>query len=77
MGIPIGRELYTAPRIAFWIEQDGETLCNVKQNKAGKWVTYDQFSVRKVEVENHVIKRLWIYNETLGKTVFVYNPVEE
>lgn len=73
----IGRELYTAPRIAFWVEQDGELLCKVEQNKAGKWTTYDDFSVRKVEIDDHRIRRLWIVNDTLRKTVFVLNPVDD
>ena len=70
----IGRELYTAPKIAFWVEDSGEKLCNDQQNKAGKWVTYDQFSVRKVEIENHRIKRIWIWNDTIGTTAFLWNP---
>lgn len=72
----IGRELYTAPQIAFWVEENGEQLCNVSQNKQGNWVTYDRFSVRKIEIESHVIERLWVVNDTLGKTVFVWNPID-
>ena len=73
----IGRELYTAPRIAFWVEQDGEVLCNVSKNRQDRWVTYDDFSVRKVEIEDHRIKRLWVVNDTLRKTVFVWNPIDD
>lgn len=77
----IGRELYTAPKIAFWVEQDGQTLCNVRQGKNGNWQTFDRFDVKKIVIEDHVIKRLWIVNESKvgdveGQTVFLLNPVE-
>lgn len=70
----IGRELYTTPRISFWVEQDGRRMCDVRQDMNGKWMTYDQFSVKKVEIEDHAIKRLWVVNDTLQQTVFVWNP---
>ena len=63
----IGRELYTAPRI--WIYQDG---VNLQQNK-GKYTTYDEFRVRKIEYEDHKIISLVIRNEKLNRDVFTYN----
>ena len=70
----IGRELYTAPRIAFWVEDNGELLCEVSKNRQDRWVTYNQFSVRKAVIEDHVIKKLWIVNDSLNTTVYVWNP---
>ena len=39
----IARELYTAPFI--WV---GSDVANIKQNKEGKYITYDKFSVNYI-----------------------------
>ena len=67
----IGRELYTAPRI--WVyaqDRNGSVNCNIKPGKNGKPQCYDEFSVSAIEVENHVIRRLEVRNDTSGKVVF-------
>lgn len=63
----IGRELYTAPRI--WIYQDG---VNIAVNK-GKYTTYDDFRVKKIEYKAHKISSLVIHNEKLHRDVFTYS----
>lgn len=63
----IGRELYTSPRI-----QVGQQLANIRHNNNGKPVCYDEFSVAKVIVEQHVIKCIAIRNDTTGRIVFTW-----
>lgn len=62
----IGRELYTAPFI--WI---GADKCNIKEDKRGKLVCFDLFSVGMIEYNaNQEISALTIINEDTRKTVF-------
>ena len=61
----IGRELYTAPFI--WINAKDTIL----ENKNGKWIVKDSFSVEKIRMENKIIVGLAIKNK-LGTRVFKY-----
>lgn len=65
----IGRELYTAPFI--WI---GADKCNIKEDKRGKLVCYDHFSVGTISYNNNQeISALTIINEDTRKTVFSWS----
>lgn len=73
MGIPIGRELYTAPRIWVYAQgRDGSTICNVRQGQNGKFQCYDSFSVERIDIANHEILYVSIRNDTTGQTVFAW-----
>ena len=62
----IGRELYTAPFI--WIPAD---LVNISQNKAGKFTTYDSFSVKDIGYTDWgEINRLQIVNDKRKQVVY-------
>lgn len=69
----IGRELYTAPQIRFWVkDRQGNELCTLKE-KNGKFSTYDSFSVEKIKYnDQRQITDISIKNDTLNKRVFVY-----
>ena len=67
----IGRELYTAPFI--WISKDD---CNIKQRSDGKYMSYDKFEVRGIEIKNKRITGLVIYNRNTKKVVYQYGQVE-
>lgn len=62
----IGRELYTAPFV--FIPADKLNL----QQKNGKYVTYDSFSVEKIAYENGRITGLAVQNSKTGARVFVW-----
>ena len=62
----IGRELYTAPFI--WIKKDKVSL----SEKNGKIMTYDKFSVEKIQYENRKITAIAIWNDTQGRRAFVW-----
>jgi hypothetical protein len=66
----IGRELYTAPEMAVWWNQDGERLCNCKQGDKGDWKCYDSFRVSQIVIEDHRIMAVSILDETTGKYVY-------
>jgi len=62
----IGRELYSAPFI--YIKAD---KCHIEQNKNGKWMTYDKFSVSQIVYDDkRNIKALEIINAKSGAVVF-------
>ena len=62
----IGRELYTAPFI--WVPAD---LVNISQNKAGKFTTYDSFSVKDIGyTDGGEINRLQIVNDKRKQVVY-------
>lgn len=67
MGIPIGRELYTAPRI--WVYGD---KCRIKQGQNGRPQCYDTFSVDRIEVDGNRITYLSIRNNDTRNIVFVW-----
>lgn len=73
----IGRELYTAPRITVWWNQDDQRLCNVKQNDKGRWVCYDDFKVSQVIIQDGEVKALSILNQTTGKYVYRWDGREK
>lgn len=60
----IGRELYTAPFI--WITAGD---CKIEE-KNGRKICADRFSVKWIRIENKVITGLQIYNERLKRIVF-------
>ena len=65
----IGRELYTSPFI--WIRPESVQLR--KNERSGKMVTYDKFSVEKIAYdERKNIVGLAIRNDTMGKRAFVW-----
>lgn len=74
----IGRELYTAPQIRFWVsDKQGNQLCNIKEVTRGngekKFTTWDNFSVEKIKYnDQRQITGIAIKNDTLNKRVFVY-----
>ena len=70
----IGRELYTAPFI--WIGTDG---CEIKKDKRGKWVCYDNFTVAMIQYEDGVISGLKIKNNArkFNRVVFSWGNTEE
>lgn len=71
----IGRELYTAPRIVLWNgDTQADQLARIRP-KGERFACYDDFAVRKCIVEDHMVKALWIVNESLGgRTVYVMKP---
>lgn len=62
----IGRELYTSPFI--WVPAD---KVSIKEN-AGKYKTFDTFSVEKIAYENRKISGLSILNNKTRKRAFVW-----
>lgn len=67
----IGRELYTSPFIYI-----PSSLCNIKKNEKGKFVTYDKFNVEAIKYnDKREITHLSIKNQ-VGKRVFVIKPKE-
>lgn len=65
----IGRELYTSPFI--WIKPENVQLR--KNERSGKMVTYDKFTVEKIAYdEKKNIVGLAIWNETMNKRAFVW-----
>jgi len=61
----IGRELYTSPKM-IWVKASDVQLKEVK----GKKVTYDTFSVVKIECVDGKISFLQIKNDRTGKIVY-------
>ncbi len=73
----IGRELYTAPQIRIWLkDKDGNPNYEVFKKDNGKFTTYTEFSVEKIEITNKEITGLAIKNNK-GKRVFVYFKKKE
>ena len=65
----IGRELYTSPFI--WIKAENVQLR--KNDRSGKMMTYDKFTVEKIVYdEKRNIAGLSIWNTTMNKRAFVW-----
>lgn len=68
----IGRELYTSPFIYI-----SASLCEIKKNEKGKFVTYDKFHVDHIKYDKEKnIMGLSIKNQN-GKRVFLKMPPKE
>lgn len=67
----IGRELYTAPFI--WIKKADVALNESEYQGKKKYTTYDKFRVIQIVVEDGEIKALAIRNESLNRTVCMFN----
>ncbi|MDO4460725.1 MAG: hypothetical protein Q4C42_11730 [Clostridia bacterium] len=65
----IGRELYTAPRITVWWNNGAGYD---RDQKNGKWATYDKFAVADISIRDKKIEKLVIVNENNGAVVFEY-----
>lgn len=68
MDRPIGRELYTSPRIFVYADNCKE----IKVGKNGKPQCFDRFHVEKIRIEGGRITGLSIWNDSTNRRCFTW-----
>lgn len=69
----IGRELYTAPNVLLFNNDDGELLFKVTSAKC-----YDHFAVKELDVQNGCITHVVVANESLkNKVVYTWDKPQK